>query len=215
MKTIPNLAEEIEIARNLFLLEYTGGKLHIPTISTENSVKLIKDAKANGLKVTCSASVHHLLLTDDLLSEFDTNYKITPPLRTEKDRKSLIDAVLDNTIDMITADHHPVDIEHKFLEFNLAKYGTIGLETAFPALNTVLPIENIVNKFTKSKNVFGIKSRSIAVGQKADLTMFVSDGDWVFQEKHIFSKSKNSAFLGQKMKGHVVGIINNNQLVLN
>ena len=164
--------------------------------------------------MTCSVSVHHLVLTDHLLSEFDTNYKVTPPLRTETDCKALIDGILDHTIDMITSDHHPVDIEHKYLEFNLAKYGTVGLESAFSALNNVLPIDIIVNKFTKSKEVFGITSKSFEVGQSADFTMFVPDGNWLFEQSNILSKSKNSAFIGQEMKGHVVGIINNNQLVL-
>ena len=113
LKGIPNLAEELQIARNLFLLEYTGGKLHIPTISTAKSVQLIKAAKAKGLKVTCSAAVHHLVLTDSKLGDFDTRYKVSPPLRTEPDRKALLAGILDNTIDMITSDHNPIDIENK------------------------------------------------------------------------------------------------------
>ena len=124
LKGIPNLAEELQIARNLFLLEYTGGKLHIPTISTKKSVQLIKEAKANGLNVTCSAAVHHLVLTDDKLEGFDTRYKVSPPLRTETDRKALLKGIKDGTIDMITSDHNPMDIEHKKMEFDGAKNGT-------------------------------------------------------------------------------------------
>ena len=112
LKGIPNLAEELQIARNLFLLEYTGGKLHIPTISTAKSVQLIKEAKKKGLKITCSVAVHHLVLTDTKLENFDTRYKVSPPLRTASDRKALLTGILDNTIDMITSDHNPIDIEH-------------------------------------------------------------------------------------------------------
>lgn len=136
LKGIPNLAEELIVSRNLFLLEYTGGKLHIPTISTAKSVALIKEAKKKGLNVSCSVSVHHLVLTDEKLEGFDTRYKVTPPLRTEEDRKSLIAGVLDNTIDCITSDHNPIDIEHKKMEFDLSNNGTIGLESAFGALST-------------------------------------------------------------------------------
>ena len=118
LKGIPNLAEELQVARNLFLLEYTGGKMHIPTISTAKSVALIKEAKTKGLNVSCSVSVHHLTMTDEKLDSFDTRYKVTPPLRTEADRQALLAGVLDNTIDIITSDHNPIDIEHK-KEWNL------------------------------------------------------------------------------------------------
>jgi len=113
LKGIPSLAEELQLVRNLFLLEYTGGKMHIPTISTAKSVQLIKEAKAKGLDISCSVSVAHLALTDEILENFDTRHKIAPPLRTETDRKALIEGVKEGTIDMITSDHNPIDIEHK------------------------------------------------------------------------------------------------------
>eukprot|EP01136_Pigoraptor_vietnamica_P034737 Opistho-1_new@99054 len=153
LKGIPNLAEELMVARNLFLLEYTGGKLHIPTISTAKSAALIKEAKAKGLNVTCSVAVHHLVLTDEKLDGFDTRYKVAPPLRNEADRKAVIEAVLDNTIDCITSDHNPMDIENKKMEFDLAKNGTIGLESAFGALSTVLPLEIIIEKLTFGRDL--------------------------------------------------------------
>ena len=128
LKGIPILAEELRIARDLFLLEYTGGKLHIPTISTAKSVHLIASAKKKGLDISCSVTAHHLNLTDDELHGFKTNTKVSPPLRTIKDVKALQKAVLNGTIDMITSDHNPIDIEHKKVEFNNAKNGTIGLE---------------------------------------------------------------------------------------
>jgi len=214
LKGIPALAEEIQIARNLFLLEYTGGKLHIPTISTAKSVALIQAAKAKGLQVTCSVSVHHLVLTDEKLDGFDTRYKVSPPLRTEADRQALIAGVLNGTIDMITSDHNPIDIEHKKMEFDLAKNGTIGLESAFGALLTVLPLETVVEKLTAGKAVFQIQNQTIQEGHKVDITFFNPNGDWTFTKENILSKSKNSAFIGTAMKGKVYGIYNQEKLVL-
>lgn len=215
LKGIPPLAEELEVARNLFLLEYTGGKMHIPTISTAKSVQLIQEAKAKGLNVTCSVAVHNLVLTDEVLTGFDTRYKVTPPLRDENHRKALIEGVLNRTIDFITSDHNPLDVEHKKMEFDNAKNGTIGLESAFGALQTVLPMEIIIEKLTNGKNVFGIEKQPIKEGTTASLTLFTIEGNWDFGKENILSKSKNSAFLGQPMKGRAYGIYNNRQLILN
>ena len=215
MKGIPALAEELHVARNLFLLEYTGGKMHIPTISTQGSIKLIKEAKAKGLQVTCSVAVHNLVFNDEILMGFDSRYKVLPPLREETTRAALVNAVLDGTIDCITSDHNPLDIEHKKLEFDLAKDGTIGLESVFGALLTVLPLEVVIEKLIASKLIFNTKNNSINLNEIADLSLFVPDGNWVFQKENIGSKSKNSAFLGQQMKGKVIGIYNNGQLILN
>lgn len=214
LKGIPNLAEELIVARNLFLLEYTGGKLHIPTISTAKSVELIKEAKAKGLNVTCSVSVHHLVLTDEKLEEFDTRYKVAPPLRNEVDRQALLKGILDNTIDCITSDHNPMDIEHKKMEFDLAKNGTIGLESTFGSLLTVLPLEKVIEKLTSAKTIFGIENQAIEENSKANLSFFTTNNDWTFSKENILSKSKNSAFLGCKMKGKAIGIYNNQKLVL-
>jgi dihydroorotase len=215
LKGIPNLAEEIIVARNLFLLEYTGGKLHIPTISTTKSVALIKMAKAKGLQVTCSVAVHHLVLTEEKLEGFDTRFKVSPSLRTEEDRKSLLDGIIDNTIDCITSDHNPIDIEHKKMEFDLAKNGTIGFESAFGALQTVLPLEKVIEKLVSGKAVFGLEYQIIKEGNKANLTLFSANHEWTFGKENILSKSKNSAFLGYKMKGKAIGIYNNGTLILN
>ena len=214
LKGIPALAEELQIARNLFLLEYTGGKLHIPTISTAKSVQLIKDAKAKGLQVTCSVSVHQLVLTDEMLDGFDTRYKVSPPLRTDADRKALLKGIKDGVIDMITADHNPMDIEHKKMEFDLAKSGTIGLESAFGALNTVLPLETVIEKLTSGRAIFGIENQGIQEGVSANFTLFNPEGNWIFGKENIVSKSKNSAFLGAKMKGKVYGIFNQGKAAL-
>ena len=215
LKGIPTLAEELIVARNLFLLEYTGGKLHIPTISTAKSVALIKEAKAKGLNVTCSVAVHHLTLTDEVLDEFDTRYKVTPPLRDDVNRKALIQGIKDGTIDCITSDHNPIDIEHKKLEFDLAKNGTIGLESAFGALQNVLPLDVVIEKLTSGRKVFRISENEIKEGAIANLTFFNPSKEWVFKSEHIQSKSKNSAFLNQKMKGEVYGIFVNGVLNTN
>ena len=215
LKGIPNLAEEIEVARNLFLLEYTGGKLHIPTISTAKSVTLIQEAKAKGLQVSCSVAVHNLVLNDEKLEEFDTRYKVTPPLRSEADRLALIEGVKNGIIDTITSDHNPIDIEHKKMDFDTAKNGTIGLESAFGALLTVLPVETVVEKLTSGRALFGLKTPSIIEGTPANLCLFNPDGKSTFTSDKILSKSKNSAFIGSEIKGEVYGILNQNQLILN
>ncbi len=209
LKGIPALAEEVVLARNLFLLEYTGGKMHVPTISTAKSVELIKEAKSKGLNVTCSVAIHNLVLTDEVLNEFDTRYKVNPPIRTEDHRQALINGVLDGTIDCITSDHHPLDIEHKKMEFDMAKDGTIGLESAFGTLATILPVEVIVEKLNAAKTIFGIENTSIDINQPASLTLFNPKGKSVFNKDLILSKSQNSAFLKQEMKGEVYGIYNN------
>lgn len=215
LKGIPALAEELQVARNLFLLEYTGGKLHIPTISTAKSVELVREAKAKGLNITCSVSVHHLTLTDEVLKDFDTRFKVTPPLRPEGLRQVLIDGVLDGTIDMITSDHNPLDIEHKKMEFDLAKDGTIGLETAFGALANVLPVDIIIDKFTSSKSIFKIANHGLEEGAQASFTLFTLTGNHVFEKTDILSKSKNSAFLGHSLKGKAYGVYNNGKLIIN
>ncbi|CAM3927828.1 dihydroorotase family protein [Flavobacterium cucumis] len=215
MKGIPALAEELQVARNLFLLEYTGGKLHIPTISTQGSIKLIKDAKAKGIQITCSVAVHNLVLNEEVLMGFDTRYKVSPPLRDEATRKALVEAVLDGTIDCITSDHNPLDIEHKKLEFDLAKDGTIGLESAFSALLTVLPMEVVIEKLNAIKRVLNLENPTIATNNQAAISLFTTTDNWTFGKENILSKSKNSAFLGQKMKGRAIGIYNNGQLIIN
>jgi dihydroorotase len=216
LKGIPTLAEEIIVSRNLFLLEYTGGKMHIPTISSSKSVDLIREAKKKGLQVTCSVAVHNLVLTDDSLTEFDTRQKVVPPLRDCETNAALIKGVLDGTIDAITSDHNPIDIDHKKMEFDLATNGTIGLESAFAALATILPIDVIIEKLTAARIIFGLDSiNPFEAKSKANFTLFTTTDVWEFSKKDIKSKSKNSAFLGQKMKGKVIAIVANNQFIKN
>jgi dihydroorotase len=214
LKGIPALAEHLQIARDLFLLEYTGGKLHIPTISTAESAELIRKAKQQGLQVTCSVSAHHLTLTDDELHGFDSNVKVTPPLRTQNDCDALIKAINDGTIDMITSDHNPIDIENKKVEFSNADNGTIGLESLFGAVNTVLDLEKVIDCLTQQpKAIFNIENHTIAVGNKAEISLFNPSIKYTFEKKHIYSTSKNSAFLGKELQGKAYGIFSNNQLI--
>ncbi len=215
LKGIPALAEELQIARDLFLLEYTGGKLHIPTISTAKSVELIKAAKQNKLDVTCSTAVHNLVLTDETLKTFNTNFKVLPPLRTQSDCNALIEGLKDGTIDMVTSDHNPIDIEHKKIEFDFAKYGTIGLESALGVLLKIFTIKKAIEILTKGKSRFGINNYSINIGEKADITLFNPNEEYIFTKSHIHSKSKNSIFETIELKGKVYGIFSNNQLILN
>ena len=214
LKGNPALAEELQVARDLFLLEYTEGKLHIPTISTAKSVELIKAAKAKKLDVTCSVAIHNLVLTDDVLEGFDTRYKVLPPLRTQSDCDALIEGIKDGTIDMVTTDHNPIDIEDKKVEFDYAKYGTIGLESAFGALQTLFTTKKTITLLTQGKSRFGVSESSINEGEIADLCLFNPDEDYQFEKSHITSKSKNSAFLGMNLKGITYGVIANNKIVL-
>jgi dihydroorotase len=215
LKGIPALAEHLQIARDLFLLEYTGGKLHIPTISTAKSVDLIKEAKKKGLNITCSVSTHHLVLTDNELEGFDSKSKVSPPLRTIKDTKALVKGVKTGIIDIITSDHNPIDIENKKVEFSAAKDGSIGLESFFGALNSVLNLEDFINAITSNpRNRFGLTTTSIKEGEKADISIFNPNSETVFTKSDILSKSKNSIFLNKKLKGSVYGVYANNQLIL-
>jgi len=216
LKGNPTLAEELQIARDLFLLEYTGGKLHIPTITTANSVKLISEAKKKGLDITCSVSAHHLYLTDDALNEFNTNCKVTPPLRTKADTKALIKGLKNGTIDMITSDHNPMDVEHKKVVFENASDGTIGLESLFGALNTKLELEQLITYLTtNSRKRFGIENPVIAIGETANISLFDPEIEYNFNEEYILSTSKNSAFLDKPLKGKAYGIFSKNKLILN
>ncbi|MBL4744958.1 MAG: dihydroorotase [Flavobacteriaceae bacterium] len=214
LKGIPAMAEELQIVRDLFLLEYTQGKLHIPTISTEKSVQLIKDAKRKGLNVTCSVAAHHLCITDHELQYFDSRNKVRPPLRTPSDVEALIQGLKDGTVDMITSDHQPITIEDKKVEFQNAKYGTIGLESIFGALNGILDLTLIIEKLT-AKARFSIPENSIKVGNKADITFFNPAPTYTFTKNNIISTSKNSIFLNKEMKGIVYGVIANRMLIQN
>ena len=206
LKGIPALAEELQITRDLYILEYTGGKLHFPTISTAKSVQLIRDAKEKGLDVSCGVAIHNLYFTDDVLREFNTNAKVLPPLRTKTDVKALIAAVRDETIDVVTSDHNPIDIEHKKVEFDNALFGTIGLESAFGALQNIFSLKTTIRLLSAGKSRFNLPEDTIDEGSSANLTFFDPDKSQVFGLSDIYSSSRNSLFLGQELKGKVLGI---------
>ena len=212
LKGIPALAEEVMVARNLFLCEYTGGKIHFQSVSTAKSVDLIREAKKKMLKVTASVNAHHLVLDDSALKSFDTHCKVDPPLRTKKDMDALKKGLTDGTIDAITSDHSPEDVENKNVEFDYSAFGMIGLETCFALANTYshLTLSDLVKKLSiRPREIFGLPVPKIKEKEKANLTLFLPNKEWVFEEKHIRSKSKNTPFIGKKMKGFVVGVVNN------
>ena len=215
IKGIPILSEELQITRDLKILEYTGGKLHIPTISCKSSVDLIRQAKNKGMNISCSVALHNLIFNEEKLIDFDTRFKVLPPIRTELDRKALLKGVEDGTIDMVTSDHSPIDIDHKKMDINNAEYGTIGLESFFGALLNVFNLDKTIQILTSGKEIFGISKSIFEVGSSANLSLFTLEKEYVFSKSNILSKSKNSAFLGTKMKGKPFGIIVKEKYVLN
>ncbi len=215
LKGIPNISEELQVARDLFLLEYSGGRLHIPTISTAKSVDLIRQAKSKKLDVSCSVAIHNLCLKDELVSEFDSKYKVLPPLRSQTDIDALIEGVKDGTIDMVTSDHNPLDVEHKRVEFDHASYGTIGLESAFSALQTIFTLKKTIEILTRGKERFNVGNDSINIGNKLNITLFNPIINYTFSINDIVSKSKNSIFEDQSLKGIVYGVVANKQIHLN
>lgn len=215
LKGIPLLAEEIEVSKLLALLEYTGGKLHFPTLSSPEAIKKVALAKEKGMQVSCGVAIHQLLLNDSHIATFDTRYKVLPPLVDEKTRLELVALVKEGLVDCLTSDHLPLDIERKKVEFDIAHFGSIGLESAFGSLQNILPLNLIIKKLTYAYSLFEIEKPKLEIGAKANLTLFNPDVSYTFTEKNIYSKSKNSAFINQTMKGKVYGSINNNIAIIN
>lgn len=219
MKGIPSLAEELMVARNIFLSEYTNAPIHITNVSTQKSVSLIKQAKSNGLKVTASTNAYNIALEDNVLMDFDSNYKLNPPLRTKSDIAALLKGIADGTIDNITSDHRPQDVESKNLEFDHASNGMIGLETCFGLINSNkgnIKLETIIETLTsKPRKILNIPQPIIAEGEKANITLFDPEASWTFEKKNIRSKSSNTPFIGKKLKGKVIGVINKGQIHIN
>src|SRR6195952_2766489 len=203
MKGIPSLAEELMVARDLYLAEYTESRIHFSTISTERSVELIREAKKKGLQVSCDVAVHHLLLTDEALMGFDSQYKVKPPLRTQKDVKALLQGLNDGTIDAIVSQHTPHEVEFKNVEFEIAEFGMISLQTAFAiALKAGLTAEMIVQKMAiNPRKILNVDIPFIAEGQKANLVVFDTDAEWTYDKFTNKSKSYNSPFIGQQLNG--------------
>ncbi|MEZ4900454.1 MAG: dihydroorotase [Spirosomataceae bacterium] len=215
MRGIPAIAEELMIMRDLKLLEYVGIKsrtplLHFSTISTANAVALIRDAKSKGLPVSCDIAAHQIAFDDTILGDFDTNYKVNPPFRSIEDINTLWAGLADGTIDAVVSDHNPQDEEVKNLEFDLAEFGIIGLETAFSILNTynqVLSIEQIIDKLThQPRAILRLPQNIIIEGNTVNLTLFDPDLEWVFNKT--CSTSKNTPFLGKPLKGKAIYVLN-------
>lgn len=216
---IPAISEETIIKRDIDLARYTDSKLHVTAISTETSVNLIKEAKKEGLKVTCSVTPYHLFFCDEDLVEYDTNLKQNPPLRTKKDMMALRHAVLDGTVDCIASHHLPQNWDNKICEFEYAKPGMIGLQSSYAVVNTVLPelsTERIVSLFSNNaRNIFGLVATNIQVGSKAELTLFSRGDSTLLTAANNKSKSANSPFFDNPLKGKVFGILHKGNFVFN
>jgi dihydroorotase len=218
LRGFPKLAEELMVSRDLQILEYTGGRLHFAHVSSPASLDLIRVAKKKGLNVTCDIAVYQLILDEELLTGFDTNYKLNPPLRSKQDIEMYWKAIADGTIDVIVSDHIPQDIECKNLEFDLADFGIIGLETMFAVLNTNnknIAMDKLISKFTQvPRNILKIKLPKLQEGAVAELTVFDAEEAWVYEEKNIKSKSKNSPFIGQTLKGRVKAVVKGDEVFI-
>ena len=220
LKGIPPLAEEVMVARDLFLAEYSTVPVHFSHITTKGSVHLIRQAKQKGLQVTASVPAHHLAIADDSISDFDSNFKVSPPFRDSEHITALIAGVADGTIDAIISDHEPQEIEAKFSEFSTAEPGIIALETAFSvaleALSSTMSIEDIIARFTIGpRKILGLPQSLIEAGQNAELTIFAPFISWTYTEDEIKSLSKNSPVLNKELTGLPVAIVNNGKLYLN
>jgi dihydroorotase len=213
----PAIAEEVIIARDIELLRYTNSKIHFTGISTAKSVELIRQAKQEGWLVTCSFTPYHLCFTDEDLTDYDTNLKVNPPLRSKEDQQALKQALLDGTVDCIATHHLPQDIDHKIVEFEYAHFGMVGLETGFAVIRTCFPelgLEKTIELLaTKPRSVFDLQKDSINKNSAACLTLFLPDVKWTVNDLH--SKSKNSPFIGKQLTGKPVGIINKDKVFLN
>lgn len=216
---IPSIAEDIIVARDIQVAEYTGGRIHIGHISTKNSVEMVRQAKKKGIKVTCEVTPHHFTLTDDALVTYNTNFKMNPPLRGEEDRLAMIEGLKDGTIDCIASDHAPHSIEDKEREFIYAPNGIIGLETAvglaFSQLyhKNILTIEQIIEKFAYNpRKILNLELPALKEGTKANITLFAPDEEWTVDKKSFKSKSRNTPFNGYKLRGKPVGVINNGKI---
>lgn len=215
MKGNPNLAEALMVARDLYLAGYNDAAIHFTTISTAESVELIRKAKAKGIKVTCDVAAHHLVLTDDSVAGFDSHYKVSPPLRTKVDVKALRKGLKDGTIDAIVSQHTPHEIEYKQVEFQIAAEGIIGLQTVLPlVLEAGLTVDQLVEKLALSpRRVLRLPLPEIREGALANLTVFDPSLNWRFDRQTNRSKSGNSPWVGKELKGKVTMVINKRQIV--
>jgi dihydroorotase len=212
---LPSVSEDIIVARDILLAEYTGGKIHIAHISTKKSVELVRDAKQKGINVTAEVTPHHFTLTDDELKTYDTNFKMNPPLRTKTDVKAVIEGLKDNTIDCIASDHAPHSIEEKEMEFELAPNGILGLETQIGLTLTelmhknILTLGEIIYKMAiMPRRILNLSIPKIEIGEAANLTILDLEEIWNVDRNKFKSKSRNTPFDKMLLKGKPVAAIN-------
>lgn len=219
LKGMPGLAEEIMVKRDIELLKYAGGRIHFSNVSTAYAIKQIVHAKKNGLNVTCDVAAHNLIFDDTFLGDYDTNYKVNPPLRGKRDVKALGKDITGNDIDVIVSSHTPQDEESKKLEFDHADFGMLGLQTFFPIIvqkSNGNDISDLLEKFTVNPRVIlNLPVPIIIEGEKADLTIFDPDMEWDYNVESNYSKSVNSPWLGQTLTGKVLGVVNNGRSIFN
>ena len=219
---IPSVAEDLIVSRDIQMAEYTGGKVHIAHISTKNAVQLVREAKAKGLKVTAEVTPHHFSLNDDTVKTYDTNFKMNPPLRTQKDVDAILEGLKDGTLDCIASDHAPHSIEEKEEEFQYAPNGILGLETeiglTFSELfhKKILELKDIVEKLSiNPRRILNIPVPKFDVGQEANFTILDTDAVWTVDIKKFKSKSKNSPFDKKLLTGRAIAVINNRKMFYN
>ena len=207
LKGIPWAAEDAATARDVYLAELTGSPLHVAHVSTKGSVRIIRNAKARGVQVTCETAPHYFILTDEAVRGYDTNARMNPPLRTEEDRQAIRQGLADGTIDAIATDHAPHHLDEKDIEFNLALNGIIGLETSLPlslrlVTDGVLTLPALVEKMSCAPAaILGINRGTLKPGSVADISIIDPELEWTVESEKLASKSKNSPFLGWSMKG--------------
>ena len=216
----PMMAEELIVARDIKLARYADSRLHFTGVSSAKSLEYIKRAKEGGIKISCSVTPYHLFFTDEDLRSYDTNLKVNPPLRDKTNQAALLTALLDGTVDCIASHHIPQNYDNKVCEFEYAKNGMIGLESLFGTLWSMMngqwSIAQAVEKLSVlPREIFGLSVPVIEEKAVACLTLFNPDAEYVFDEKMIVSKSKNSAFVGKQLKGKVMGIINGGKTYFN
>ncbi len=216
---IPAAAEDVQVARNVALAELTGARLHLAHVSTAGSVRMVREAKARGIRVTAEACPHHFSLTEEAVRGFDSHAKMNPPLRTKQDVQAIREGLRDGTIDVIATDHAPHAIQEKEQEFAAAPFGVVGLETALPLTlalveEGVLSLERAIAALTtEPARVVGLKKGTLAPGADADVVVVDPEAQWVVEPARFRSKGRNTPFAGWKVKGQVALTILNGTIV--